>query len=122
MIHLVSKVTGKLDNPETALEIVADTFPAGTLSGAPKHRAMQLINQYEHGNRGYYGGCIGYLGFNGNFNSAIMIRSILSKDNVLYYQAGVGVVALSNIESELQEVNNKLAALKSAIAEAETFA
>lgn len=118
VIHLVSKVSGQLNDGENFVDIVGDTFPAGTLSGAPKHRAMQLINQYEHGNRGYYGGCIGYMGFNGEFNSAIMIRSILSKDNVLYYQAGAGVVALSNINSELQEVNNKLAALKKAIQEA----
>ncbi|MCU0431500.1 MAG: anthranilate synthase component I family protein [Cytophagaceae bacterium] len=119
VIHLVSKVSGQLNQGENFVDIVGDTFPAGTLSGAPKHMAMQLINKYEHGNRGYYGGCIGYMGFNGEFNSAIMIRSILSKDNVLYYQAGAGVVALSNIESELQEVNNKLAALKKAIQEAE---
>ncbi len=118
VIHLVSKVTGEMKSKENYAEIVGDTFPAGTLSGAPKHNAMQIINRLEHGNRGYYGGCIGYIGFNGEFNSAIMIRSILSKDNVLYYQAGAGVVALSSIESELQEVNNKLEALKKAIIEA----
>ncbi len=119
VIHLVSKVTGEMIEKENFAKIVGDTFPAGTLSGAPKHNAMQIINRLEHGNRGFYGGCIGYMGFNGEFNSAIMIRSILSKDNVLYYQAGAGVVALSSIESELQEVNNKLAALKKAIIEAE---
>jgi anthranilate synthase component 1 len=119
VIHLVSKVTGELRDKENFAKIVGDTFPAGTLSGAPKHNAMQIINKLEHGNRGFYGGCIGFMGFNGEFNSAIMIRSILSKDNVLYYQAGAGVVALSSIESELQEVNNKLAALKKAIVEAE---
>jgi anthranilate synthase component I len=119
VIHLVSKVTGEMQANENFAKIVGDTFPAGTLSGAPKHNAMRIINDLEHGNRGYYGGCIGYMGFNGEFNSAIMIRSILSKDNVLYYQAGAGVVALSSIESELQEVNNKLAALKKAIVEAE---
>ncbi len=119
VIHLVSKVTGQMQENENFAKIVGDTFPAGTLSGAPKHNAMQIINRLEHGNRGFYGGCIGYIGFNGEFNSAIMIRSILSKDNVLYYQAGAGVVALSNINSELQEVNNKLAALKKAIEEAE---
>lgn len=115
VIHLVSKVSGVLENQENFMDIVADTFPAGTLSGAPKYKAMEIINQQENGNRGYYGGCIGYIGFNNEFNSAIMIRSILSKDNVLYYQAGAGVVALSKIENELQEVNNKLAALKKAI-------
>ncbi len=119
VIHLVSKVTGEMHEKENFAKIVGDTFPAGTLSGAPKHNAMQIINRLEHGNRGFYGGCIGFMGFNGEFNSAIMIRSILSKDNVLYYQAGAGVVALSSIESELQEVNNKLAALKKAIEEAE---
>ena len=85
---------------------------------ATKHNAMQLINKYEHGNRGFYGGCIGYIGFDGVFNHAIMIRSIMSKDNVLYYQAGAGVVDLSVIDSEAQEVHNKLAALKKAIVQA----
>ncbi|TAH25202.1 MAG: anthranilate synthase component I family protein [Cytophagales bacterium] len=115
VIHLVSKVTGQIEHKDSFMDIVADTFPAGTLSGAPKYKAMEIINEQENGNRGYYGGCIGYLGFNNEFNSAIMIRSILSKDNILYYQAGAGVVALSKIENELQEVNNKLAALKKAI-------
>jgi len=119
VIHLVSKVTGEMREHDNFAKIVGDTFPAGTLSGAPKHNAMKITNSLEHGNRGFYGGCIGYIGFNGEFNSAIMIRSILSKDNVLYYQAGAGVVALSSIESELQEVNNKLEALKKAIIEAE---
>ncbi len=119
VIHLVSKVTGEI-NPETpTVQLVADTFPAGTLSGAPKYKAMELINAYEKGNRGYYGGCIGFMGFNGEFNQAIMIRSFLSKHNVLYYQAGAGVVAKSLIESELQEVNNKLGALRKAIEIAE---
>lgn len=119
VIHLVSKVTGKLPENHSFMGIVGDTFPAGTLSGAPKHNAMRLINKYEHGNRGFYGGCIGYMSFKGEFNHAIMIRSIMSKDNVLYYQAGAGVVDLSKTESELQEVNNKLAALKKAIIQAE---
>jgi anthranilate synthase component 1 len=91
------------------------TFPAGTLSGAPKYKAMQLIDQYENQNRGYYGGAIGFLDFNGQFNHAIMIRTFLSKGNTLYYQAGAGIVAISDEESELQEVNNKLGALKKAI-------
>jgi len=115
VIHLVSKVTGQLDRDVEPTKMVADTFPAGTLSGAPKVRAMQLINDYESSRRGFYGGAIGFMGFNGDFNHAIMIRSFLSKDNTLFYQAGAGVVAKSKRESELQEVNNKLAALRSAI-------
>lgn len=115
VIHLVSKVTAEISPDVSSLQLVADTFPAGTLSGAPKHRAMQLINEYEPQNRGYYGGCVGYLGFNGNFNQAIMIRSFLSKNNHLYYQAGAGVVSRSVPENELQEVNNKLMALKKAL-------
>lgn len=120
VIHLVSKVSGRLENKDHMIEIVADTFPAGTLSGAPKHMAMKLIDQYEHGNRGFYGGAIGHIGFNGNFNHAIMIRTVMSKNNLLFYQAGAGVVQLSDIHSELQEVHNKLAALKKAIVQAQT--
>jgi anthranilate synthase component 1 len=119
VIHLVSKVTGKIKPNKLSMNVVADTFPAGTLSGAPKYKAMELIDKYERGNRGYYGGCIGFMGFNGDFNHAIMIRSFLSKDNVLYYQAGAGVVVNSVVENELNEVNNKLMALKSAIKMAE---
>ncbi|MDA0193824.1 MAG: anthranilate synthase component I family protein [Bacteroidetes bacterium] len=115
VIHLVSKVTGKLEKGKHPFEIVASTFPAGTLSGAPKHMAMQLIDKYETVKRGYYGGAIGFMGFNGDFNHAIMIRSFLSQSNVLYYQAGAGVVAKSTPESEVQEVYNKLAALEKAI-------
>ncbi len=115
VIHLVSKVTGELSPEMKETAMIAGTFPAGTLSGAPKVRAMQLINDYEKTRRGYYGGAIGFMGFNGDFNHAIMIRSFLSKDNSLFYQAGAGVVAKSSTESELQEVNNKLAALRSAI-------
>jgi anthranilate synthase component 1 len=115
VIHLVSHVVGKINGESNPLQMVADTFPAGTLSGAPKHMAMQLIDRYENINRGYYGGCIGFMDFNGDFNHAIMIRSFLSKDNALYYQAGAGVVAKSVAESELQEVNNKLTALRRAI-------
>ncbi|WP_207424173.1 anthranilate synthase component I family protein [Desertivirga brevis] len=121
VIHLVSKVTGRLDDRENALHILARTFPAGTLSGAPKHKALQLINRYEKQCRGYYGGAIGYIGFDGRIDHAIMIRTILSKGNKLFYQAGAGVVAKSKIENELQEVNNKLAALKRAIQLAETI-
>ena len=94
---------------------MGDSFPAGTLSGAPKFKAMELIDKYENQNRGYYGGCIGFIGFDNVFNHAIMIRSFLSKNNTLFYQAGAGVVAASNEESELQEVVNKLADLKKAI-------
>lgn len=119
VIHLVSKVVGKLKKETNTIQVVADTFPAGTLSGAPKHKAMGLIDTYEKTRRGYYGGAIGFLGFNGEFNHAIMIRSFLSKNNTLYYQAGAGVVAKSKEENELQEVNNKLAALRTAIKEAD---
>ncbi|MEM9856182.1 MAG: anthranilate synthase component I family protein [Bacteroidota bacterium] len=119
VIHLVSKVTGKLSPDANPIQLVADTFPAGTLSGAPKHMAMQLIDKYENISRSYYGGAIGLLGFNGDFNHAIMIRSFLSQNNTLSYQAGAGVVAKSSSESELQEVNNKLAALRSALEMAE---
>jgi anthranilate synthase component 1 len=119
VIHLVSKVSAEVMPHTLTLQLVADTFPAGTLSGAPKHKAMQLINLYEKGNRGYYGGCIGFLGFNGDFNQAIMIRSFLSKNNKLYLQAGAGIVAKSDTQSELQEVNNKLGALRKAMLMAE---
>lgn len=115
VIHLVSKVVGKLKPEVSTMKIVADTFPAGTLSGAPKHMAMQLIDKYENVSRSFYGGCIGFVGFDGTFNNAIMIRSFLSKNNTVFYQAGAGIVESSNRESELNEVNNKLAALKKAI-------
>lgn len=115
VIHLVSNVSGELKSDVTIMKMVGDTFPAGTLSGAPKHKAMQLIDKYERGNRSFYGGCIGFLGFDGTFNSAIMIRSFLSKNNTLFYQAGAGVVESSDEQSELKEVNNKVAALKKAM-------
>lgn len=115
VLHLVSSVSGQL-RPETkVIKLFADTFPAGTLSGAPKIKAMQLIDEIEPHDRGPYGGCLGYIGFDGSFNQAITIRSFVSKNNTLYYQAGAGVVAKSDEESELQEVNNKLAALKRAV-------
>ena len=119
VIHLVSKVTGKVRSDSSVVRIAADTFPAGTLSGAPKHMAMTLINKYENVNRGFYGGAIGYLGFDGCFNHAIMIRTFFSHDNKLIYQAGAGIVSKSNSESELQEVNNKLTALRQAVLMAE---
>jgi anthranilate synthase component I len=115
VIHLVSKVTGQLTNADSAIQVVADTFPAGTLSGAPKHRAMQLIDGFENLNRMHYGGCIGFMGFNGDFNQAIIIRSFLSTDNQLHYQAGVGAVFKSDERSELEEVNHKLRALRTAL-------
>lgn len=115
VIHLVSKVTGQLDTLDNNLKIIADTFPAGTLSGAPKHMAMNLIEKYEKTNRGYYGGAIGLLDFHGNYNHAIMIRTFLSKDNYLYWQAGAGIVDKSENENELQEVYNKLNALTKSI-------
>lgn len=119
VIHLVSEVTGKVPQVYNPYAILAQTFPAGTLSGAPKFRAMELIDDYEPTPRGYYGGAIGFMGFDGSCNHAIMIRTFLSKNNTLHYQAGAGVVAASKPESELQEVNNKLNALKKAIEIAE---
>jgi anthranilate synthase component 1 len=115
VIHLVSEVSGKLPEDANMVTVMGNSFPAGTLSGAPKHMAMQLIDRYENQRRSYYGGAIGYIGFDKTLNHAIMIRSFLSKNNTLFYQAGAGIVASSNEESELQEVNNKLAALKKAI-------
>ncbi|MBN2814690.1 MAG: chorismate-binding protein [Bacteroidales bacterium] len=115
VIHLVSAVSGELNEGSDTTDMMTATFPAGTLSGAPKYKAMQLIDKYENQLRGYYGGALGYLDFNGTFNHAIMIRTFLSKGNTLYYQAGAGIVAISKEENELQEVNNKLGALKKAI-------
>lgn len=119
VIHLVSEVTGKVRKGQNPFALLAKTFPAGTLSGAPKFKAMEIIDAYEPTARSYYGGGIGFIGFDGSCNHAIMIRSFLSKNNTLVYQAGAGVVAASVPESELQEVNNKLNALKKAIEIAE---
>lgn len=119
VIHLVSKVTGTLKKDASIVRMAADTFPAGTLSGAPKHMAITLINKYENINRGFYGGAIGFIGFDGSFNHAIMIRTFLSHGNKLIFQAGAGVVSKSKSESELQEVNNKLEALRKAVLMAE---
>ena len=119
VIHLVSKVTGQKHKNTSTMQVVADTFPAGTLSGAPKHRAMQLIEQYEKTSRAFYGGAIGFMDFDGNFNHAIMIRTFLSKDYKLNWQAGAGLVSKSDQENELQEVFNKLGALTKAIKLAE---
>lgn len=115
VLHMVSKVSGDLQPGTNVFKLFADTFPAGTLSGAPKVRALELIDEIEKISRGFYGGCIGYIGLDGDFNQAITIRSFLSKNNTLYYQAGAGIVAKSEEENELQEVNNKLAALKQAL-------
>lgn len=121
VIHLVSEVIGKVEPGSNPFELMAKTFPAGTLSGAPKIKAMQLIDSFEPTPRGYYGGAIGFMGFDGSCVHAIMIRTFLSKDNTLVYQAGAGVVAASKPESELQEVNNKLGALKKALEAAESL-
>ena len=121
VIHLVSKVTAIKKNNSSTFQIAADTFPAGTLSGAPKHKAMQLISKYENCNRSFYGGAIGFMDFEGNFNHAIIIRSFLSKNHVLIFQAGAGVVSKSNPENELQEIYNKLGALNKALEMAETI-
>ena len=117
VIHLVSTVSGQLKG--NSIEIVGDTFPAGTLSGAPKYKAMELIDRYENQSRGFYGGAVGIIGLNGSVNLAIAIRSFVSKNKTLYYQAGAGIVIHSDEEKELQEVNNKLAALKKALILAE---
>ncbi len=116
VIHLVSRVSGTLDEGANSIKTFIDTFPAGTLSGAPKVRAMQLISEYEPHNRGAYGGCVGSIGFDCNLNQAITIRTFVSRNNELWFQAGGGIVAKSDVEYELQEVNNKLGALRKAIA------
>jgi anthranilate synthase component I len=116
VIHLVSEVTGELNEDFNPIKVFGDSFPAGTLSGAPKFKAMNLIDTLENHNRGFYGGAIGYVGFNGDLNHAIIIRSFLSRNNILFYQAGAGIVAASVEENELNEVNNKLGALKASIA------
>ena len=121
VIHLVSEVTGNVPPDSNPFEILFKTFPAGTLSGAPKYKAMQLINEYEPTARSFYGGAIGFVGFNGSCNHAIMIRTLLSKDNTLFLQAGAGIVAASKPENELQEVNNKLNALRQAILKAQNI-
>lgn len=115
VMHIVSEVRGTFPMGENPFGLLAATFPAGTLSGAPKFKAMQLIDDYEADSRSFYAGTIGFVGFNGDFNHAIMIRSFLSRQNTLYYQAGGGIVAQSNPETELQEVHNKLGALKQAL-------
>lgn len=119
VIHMVSKVQAKIDPRVNSHKIFADTFPAGTLSGAPKYRALELIDEMENQNRGMYGGALGFVGFDGSINTAIVIRTFVSKNNCLYFQAGAGVVAASVEEKELQEVNHKLGALVKAIERAD---
>lgn len=121
VIHLVSKVIGTVREKTSTIQIVADTFPAGTLSGAPKYKAMELIEKYEKTSRGFYGGAIGFMDFKGNYNHAIMIRTFLSKNQQLHWQAGAGIVSKSNSDNELQEVYNKLGALTKAIKLAENI-
>ena len=121
VIHLVSRVSGELDKNADPIKAFIDTFPAGTLSGAPKVRAMQLISEYDPHNRGAYGGCIGIIGLDGSLNQAITIRTFVSRNGELWFQAGGGIVAKSNEEYELQEVNNKLGALRRAILLAENM-
>lgn len=121
VIHLVSTVEGELESNDQAVRIFGDTFPAGTLSGAPKYKAIELINQYENQQRGFYGGAIGFIDFDGGMNQAILIRSFFSQDNTLFYQAGAGVVAASNEESEMREVYHKLGALTKALDKAENL-
>jgi anthranilate synthase component 1 len=121
VIHLVSRVSGELDEDKDPIKAFIDTFPAGTLSGAPKVRAMQLISEYEPHNRGAYGGCIGIIGLDGSLNQAITIRTFVSRNGELWFQAGGGIVAKSDVEYELQEVNNKLGALRKAIEKAEAL-
>ena len=115
VIHLVSRVSGMLDEQADHIKAFIDTFPAGTLSGAPKVRAMQIISELEPHNRGAYGGCIGFIGLNGDLNQAIVIRTFISRNGELWFQAGSGVVAKSNDQYELEECNNKLGALTKAI-------
>ena len=115
VIHLVSRVSGELDEGAESVRTFIDTFPAGTLSGAPKVRAMQIITELEPHNRGAYGGCVGSIGFDGSLNQAITIRTFVSRGGELWFQAGGGIVAKSDPERELQEVNNKLGALRKAV-------
>lgn len=121
VIHLVSNVKGKLKEGLDSFSVLLGTFPAGTLSGAPKYKALELINEYESNAREFYGGCVGFIGLNNDINHAIMIRTFLSRNNTLYYQAGAGIVISSNEESELQEINNKISALRKAIVNAQNF-
>jgi anthranilate synthase component 1 len=119
VIHMVSKVQGNLSDKKAGIHVLADTFPAGTLSGAPKVKAIQLLAELEGEPRGVYGGSVGFIDFDGGVNQAIVIRSFLGKGNTLHYRAGAGVVLDSEPEKELEEVNNKLGALRKALQMAE---
>lgn len=121
VIHLVSSIVGEIKDKTNIIKVLFDSFPAGTLSGAPKYRAMEIIKETENSSRGFYGGCIGFIGFNGNLNQAIMIRSFLSVDNELTYRAGAGIVEQSDVNNEFAEINNKLGALRKAIEVAENI-
>jgi len=121
VLHIVSEVVGEIENTENAIDIFASTFPAGTLSGAPKFRAIELINRDERFDRSFYGGTIGILSLTGDINTAITIRSFLSQNGKLQYQAGAGIVVDSNPETELKEVDNKLGALRKAMKLAEKY-
>ena len=121
VMHIVSKVKGQLANPDRYIEVLADTFPAGTLSGAPKVRAIQLLAEIEQDPRSFYGGSIGFIDFKKNVHQAIIIRSFLARNNEIHYRAGAGVVLKSDPATELQEVHNKLGALRKALLEAEKF-
>ena len=118
VIHLVSKVNGSMKSDKSGIDIYSDTFPAGTLSGAPKYRALEIINENENVSRNFYGGATGFLGFGGSVNHAIIIRSLLSKNNTLVYQAGAGIVSESSPQGELEEVNNKVRAIRLSIEKA----
>ena len=121
VIHLVSRVSGTLNEGANSIREFIDTFPAGTLSGAPKVRAMQIISELEPHNRGAYGGCIGFIGLTGELNQAIVIRTFISRNGELWFQAGSGIVAKSNDNYELEESDNKLGALVKAIHIAENL-
>jgi len=119
VMHIVSNVTGKLKPGLNAIDVLRATFPAGTLSGAPKIRAMEIINELEPVKRGVYGGAVGYIGWNGNMDTAIAIRTAIIKDEVLHIQAGAGVVADSIATNEWDETMNKGRAIFRAVAMAE---
>ncbi len=121
VMHIVSTVTGELAPEQTAFDALVATFPAGTLSGAPKVRAMEIIEELEPTRRGLYGGIVGYFGFGGDLDTAIAIRTALLRDGVAYVQAGGGIVADSDPLAEEQETQNKAAAVLAAIAAAETL-
>jgi anthranilate synthase component 1 len=121
VMHIVSQVEGHLSADKTPYDLMRATFPAGTLTGAPKIRAMQIISELEQTTRGPYGGCVGYFSFNGNLDCCITIRTALLKDGKAYVQAGGGWVNDSTPEAEYQETVNKSKAMLKAVALAENF-